>query len=279
MATSTTDNTDKSLPAKRDGRSSPGGTNTKTSRGGKTRTVSKAKPDTKARATRAGSVARKSATKAQSIAKARKNDEKGLADLLEHALKDIYYAERKIYRSLPKMIKAAEDEQLVEALSGHREETSGQIETLEKVFEAMGLRAKGEKCDAIDGILAEADSILEDFGGTFASDAAIIFSGQAIENYEIARYTSMVGFADALGLDAVRDMIQGILDQETAAHEKLHELAEGSINEAASEYDEEADHDSSASNPKDATQSASDAKSTSSSGDGDKDGKAAKAKR
>lgn len=215
----------------------------KTSRSGKTRSVSKAKPDATARTKRATIVAQKSARKAQSSAKARHSDEKGLADLLEHALRDIYYAEKKIYRALPKMIKAAEDAALVEALTHHREETSDQIETLEKVFDALGLKAKGEKCDAIDGILTEAESILDDFGGSFASDAAIIFSAQAVEHYEIARYTSMIGFAEALGLDDVRDLLQGILDQENSAHTGLADLAEGSINEAASEYDEDDDTD------------------------------------
>ena len=244
MATSITEKTEKSTPAKDkdDARSSRVSENTKTTSGGKTRSVSKAKPDTTTRTKRADTVARKSASKAHASANARKSDEKGLTDLLEHALKDMYYAERKIYRALPKMIKAAEDEKLVDALTEHRTETSDQIETLEKVFEAIGIRAKAQKCDAMDGILAEGDSILEDFGGTFASDAAIIFSCQAVEHYEIARYTSMVGFADALGLDDVRDMIQGILDQENAAHIKLEQLAEGSINEAASEYDEDDNH-------------------------------------
>jgi ferritin-like metal-binding protein YciE len=242
MATAPSEKNDKSTPAKSAASKGP---TKKTSISGKTRTVSKEKPTAAARTKRATTVAQKSATKAQSSAKSRKSDEKGLADLLEHGLKDIYYAEKKIYRSLPKMIKAAEDEQLVEALTAHREETAGQIETLEKVFEAMGLRAKGEKCEAIDGILEESQSILDDFGGTFAGDAAIIFSAQAVEHYEIARYTSMVGFADALGLDDVREMLSGILAQETGAHTKLNDMAEGSINEAASEYDED-DHNNDA---------------------------------
>ncbi|WP_376870501.1 ferritin-like domain-containing protein [Albirhodobacter sp. R86504] len=246
MATS---NSAKSTAKTDDTKSKPAA-KSKTSRGGKTRTVSKSKPDATARSKRANTVARKTSTKAKSSAKANKSEEKGLADLLEHGVKDIYYAEKKIYRALPKMIKAADDEQLVEALTEHREETSGQIETLEKVFEEMGLKAKGEKCEAIDGILAESDSILDDFGGTFAGDAAIIFSCQAVEHYEIARYTSMVGFADALGLDKVRDMLKEILDQESSAHTKLDDLADGSINEAASEYDEDDDESDTASSTK-----------------------------
>jgi ferritin-like metal-binding protein YciE len=237
MASSTAEKT----ASKTDETKSKSAAKSKTSRSGKTRTVTKSKPDASARSKRANTVARKTETKAKSTAKAKKTEEKGLADLLEHGLKDIYYAEKKIYRALPKMIKAADDDQLVEALTAHREETSGQIETLENVFEAMGLKAKGVKCEAIDGILEEADSILDDFGGTFAGDAAIIFSCQAVEHYEVARYTSMVGFADALGLDKVRDMLKEILDQETAAHTKLDDLAEGSVNEAASEYDEDDD--------------------------------------
>ncbi|QCO54728.1 ferritin-like domain-containing protein [Pseudorhodobacter turbinis] len=229
MATSTASNSNATANKKK----------TKTSTSGKTRTVSKAKPDAKARTKRASAVAQKSAAKTKATAKARTSSDKGLSDLLEHGLKDIYYAEKKIYRALPKMIKAAEDDALVEALTSHREETAEQIETLENAFEAMGLRAKGEKCDAIDGILTEAESILDDFGGSFASDAAIIFSCQAVEHYEIARYTSLVGFADALGLDDVQELLQSILDQENAAHTKLEDLAEGSINEAASEYDED----------------------------------------
>lgn len=221
----------------------PASSKTKTSASGKTRTVSRDKPDDKARTRRATAVARKSAGKSAATAKARKTDEKGLVDLLEHGLRDMYYAERKIYRALPKMIKAAEDAGLADALSSHRDETADQIETLEKVFDAMDLRAKGEKCDAIDGILTEAESILDDFGGSFASDAAIIFSCQAVEHYEIARYTSMVGFADALGLTKVHDLLRSILDQETAAHATLDGLAEGSINEAACEYDHDDDED------------------------------------
>lgn len=103
----------------------------------------------------------------------------------------------------------------------------------------MGLRAKGEKCDAIDGILEEAEGILEDFGGTLAGDAAIIFSARAVEHYEMCRYSAMVGFADALGLDDVQNRLQAVLEQETAADATMVRLADGSINEAASEYDED----------------------------------------
>ena len=161
------------------------------------------------------------------------NDDMGLEDLLEHAVKDIYYAEKKIYRSLPKMIKAAHSEALRDALTAHRDETATQIDNLEKVFELMGKKVKAEKCDAIDGILEEAVGLLEDFGKTKAGDAAIIFSCQAVEHYEITRYGSISAFATVLGRKDVAKIIDGILAQEKAADEKLSSMAEQRINAAA----------------------------------------------
>jgi ferritin-like metal-binding protein YciE len=156
-----------------------------------------------------------------------------LGALFEHALKDMYYAEKKIYKALPKMIKAASDATLKDALTMHREETAQQIEVLEQVFENIGKRPKAEKCDAIDGILDEGNGLLEDFGGTEAGDAAIIFSCQAVEHYEITRYGSMVAFANALENSEAAKMISGILEQEHAADEALTKLAVDRINAAA----------------------------------------------
>lgn len=190
-----------------------------------------------ARNKRAQAVASKSAAKKATSVSAK--DDKSLSDLFEHALGDIYYAEKKIYKSLPKMIKAADHPELVQALTSHREETAGQIEKLEAIFELLGKRAKAEKCDAIDGILEESESLLEDFGSSVAADAAIIFSCQAIEHYEITRYGSMRAFADALGMDEAKQHIDDILAQEKAADTSLTELAEDSVNAAASDYDEE----------------------------------------
>lgn len=219
------------------------GTKTKTTRSGKTRTVSSSKPAPEQRQKRAAAVAAKTTQRKSQTSKSHATEEKGLVDLLEHALRDMYYAERKIYRALPKMIKAADDEDLAAALTSHRDETQSHIEALEDCFEAMGLRAKAEKCDAIDGILEEAAGILEDFGGTLAGDAAIIFSARAVEHYEIVRYDAMVGFAHALGLDEVHSKLSAVLEQEKAAEAAMTALAEGSINEAASEYDAEGDDD------------------------------------
>lgn len=161
------------------------------------------------------------------------SEEKGLQDLFEHALKDMYYAEKKIHKSLPKMIRAASDPALKDGLTAHRDETAGQIETLEEVFGLLGKRPKAEKCDAIDGILDEADTLLEDFKGSDAGDSAIIFSAQAVEHYEITRYGSMHAFALALGMKDAAKLIKGVLDQEYAADKTLTAMAEGRINAAA----------------------------------------------
>ncbi|MTH79914.1 ferritin-like domain-containing protein [Paracoccus aestuariivivens] len=195
-----------------------------------------AKSSREQRSKRAQNVARKSAS---TESKRPRSSQKTLSDLLEHGLKDMYYAEKKIYRALPKMIRKADHPELKEALENHRAETESQIETLENVFELLGKRARGEKCEAIDGILEEGESLLEDFGDSVASDAAIIFSCQAVEHYEITRYGSLRAFAEELGLEEIRDHLDAILAQEKAADGTLNELAEGSINDAASEYDAE----------------------------------------
>lgn len=197
--------------------------------------AAKATPETRQK--RAQSVAAKA--KSTKAAQKAQTSDKGLADLFEHALADMYYAEKKIYKALPKMIKAADHPDLIAALTSHREETAGQIETLEAIFALLDKRPKAEKCDAIDGILEEGDSLLEDFGASIAADAAIIFSCQAVEHYEITRYGSMRAFADALGMDEAKAHLEGILAQESAADSKLTELAEDSVNDAATEYDEE----------------------------------------
>lgn len=167
------------------------------------------------------------------MASSKSKEPMGLDALFEHALKDMYYAEKKIYRSLPKMIRAADDPTLKEALTAHRDETQGQIEVLEQVFELLGKRPKAEQCDAMDGILEEATSLLEDFQGGAANDSAIIFSAQAVEHYEISRYGSMHAYAVQLKMKDAAKLIKGILDQEYAADKSLSALAEEQLNAKA----------------------------------------------
>ena len=130
-------------------------------------------------------------------------------------LKDIYYAEKQIYKSLPKMAKAANSDQLRAAFEKHHDETEGQIERLEKIFELIGKPARGKKCDAIEGILDEGKEIMEEYEGTPALDAGLLAAAQAVEHYEISRYGTLKAWAGKLGLkDAVK-----LLD-ETLAEEK-----------------------------------------------------------
>jgi ferritin-like metal-binding protein YciE len=156
-----------------------------------------------------------------------------LEDMFEHALKDMYYAEKKIYSSLPKVIKAAQSEDLKAALSAHREETAGHIQQLENIFGMIGKTPKAQKCDAIDGILKEVEGVIEDFGDTSGCDAAIIFAGQAVEHYEITRYGTMRVWAETMGKSDIEVLLADLRDEERAADEKMTALAEGQFNHDA----------------------------------------------
>ena len=117
--------------------------------------------------------------------------DKTLDDLFHDTLKDIYYAERKILKSLPKMARAAQHPQLKAAFEKHKDQTEGQIERLQQVFEIIGKAPRGKTCDAIEGILAEGDEIMEEYKGTPALDAGLLAAAQAVEHYEITRYGTL----------------------------------------------------------------------------------------
>ncbi len=151
-----------------------------------------------------------------------------LEDMFLHTLKDIHYAESKILKALPKMIKAAQDEELKDALTAHLTETEGQIERLKKVFALLDQKPASEQCQAIDGILTEGEGMIEDTQGTPMRDLAIIASSQAVEHYEMVRYRSMVEFAGSLGMTEARDLLQETLDEEMATDEGLMDLSEAS---------------------------------------------------
>jgi ferritin-like metal-binding protein YciE len=158
---------------------------------------------------------------------------KTLDDLFLHTLKDIYYAERKILKTLPKMAKAAESEELRQAFETHREETQGQIERLEQVFELLGKRASGVTCEAINGILEEGESVMEDFGDSEAADAAILAAAQAVEHYEIVRYGTLKTFAQELGMQDAAKLIDQNLQEEKKTDQLLTQLAETRVNKKA----------------------------------------------
>src|SRR3954452_13201003 len=117
--------------------------------------------------------------------------EKTLEDLFHETLKDIYYAERKILKALPKMARGAEAQDLKAAFEKHKEQTEGHVERLQQVFELFGKRAQGKTCPAIDGIIEEGEEIMADFKGTPALDAGLISAAQAVEHYEITRYGTL----------------------------------------------------------------------------------------
>ena len=154
---------------------------------------------------------------------------KTLAQIFEHTLEDIYYAENAITKALPKVAKAARDSKLKKAAEEHLEETKGQIKKLEQVFKSIGKKASGEKCDAIEGLIKEADGLMEEAEGT-ALDAGLLAACQAVEHYEIARYGSLREWAKDLGHDQAHKLLSEILDQEKATNNKLTNLAVTSIN-------------------------------------------------
>jgi len=138
--------------------------------------------------------------------------EKDLSALFTDTLKDIYYAEKQIYKALPKLAKAAQSDKLRAAFEKHHDETEGQIERLEKIFELLGKPARGKKCDAIEGILDEGQEVMQEYKDTPALDAALLASAQAVEHYEISRYGTLRTWADRLSM---RDAVK-LLDQTLA---------------------------------------------------------------
>ncbi len=159
--------------------------------------------------------------------------DKTLDTLFHDTLKDVYYAERKILKALPKMTKGAQSQELKAAFEKHRAETEGQIERLEQVFKIIGKRAQGKTCDAINGILEEGEAILEDYKGSPALDAGLIASAQAVEHYEITRYGTLKRWANVLGLKDAAKLLDVTLQQEAKTDEDLTALADRDVNAKA----------------------------------------------
>lgn len=159
--------------------------------------------------------------------------EQTLDTLFHETLKDIYYAERKIGTALRKMARAAQDPELKAAFQTHEQETQAQYERLSEVFDALGKRPTGKTCDAIEGIIAEAQEIMEEFKGSPALDAGLLAAAQAVEHYEIARYGTLKAWAAQLDLADAERLLDQTLQEETATDEILTGLAETVINAAA----------------------------------------------
>lgn len=155
---------------------------------------------------------------------------KQLADLFHDTLKDVYFAEKKIFAALPKMAKAAQNEDLAAAFEKHHGETEGQIERLEQVFEEIGEKPQGKTCDAIMGILDEGKEIMDEYKGSPALDAGLLAAAQAVEHYEMSRYGTLCSWAEQLGHTKSVKLLKQTLDEEEATDEALTELAESVVN-------------------------------------------------
>lgn len=156
-----------------------------------------------------------------------------LETLMLETLKDIYHAEKQILRALPKMAKAASSDELRNSLEQHRKETEGQIERLEKVFEALDKTPRGKTCEAMQGLIAEGQDIMEDFSNSDALDAGLVAASQAIEHYEISRYGTLRTWAQQLGMDEAAKLFEQNLEEEKKTVAMLTKMAEAEVNRQA----------------------------------------------
>lgn len=156
-----------------------------------------------------------------------------LETLMLETLKDIYHAEKQILRALPKMAKAASSDELRNGLEQHRKETEGQIERLEKVFEALDKTPRGKTCEAMQGLIAEGQDIMEDFSNSDALDAGLVAASQAIEHYEISRYGTLRTWAQQLGMDEATKLFEQNLEEEKRTAAMLTKMAEAEVNRQA----------------------------------------------
>ena len=159
--------------------------------------------------------------------------EKDLSALFLDTLKDIYYAEKQIYKALPKMAKAASSDQLRNAFEKHHEETEEHIERLEKVFDLLGKPARGKKCEAIEGIIDEGKEIMDEYQDAPALDAGLIAAAQAVEHYEISRYGTLKSWADKLSMNEAMKLLDQTLAEEKKTDDTLSKIAVSAVNAEA----------------------------------------------
>ena len=158
-----------------------------------------------------------------------------LHDAFIDELRDVYDGERQLTKALAKLAKTASADPLREAFESHLQETQGQIERLEQVFEGLEEKVRGKHCEGIAGIIEEGKAIMEEDFDEATMDACLIAAGQRAEHYEIAAYGTLIAWARAMGHDEAADLLQQNLDEEKAADEKLSGLAEGGINQNAAD--------------------------------------------
>ncbi len=159
--------------------------------------------------------------------------EKNLEALFVHNLKDIYFAEQQIAKAMPAMIKAAESDELRSAFETHGRETSEQIRRIEQIFEIMGQKPEAVPCEGILGIIKESQTMMEEFAGGEAFEAGLIAAAQQIEHYEIARYGTLIAWAEELDHHNAAQVLQRTLDEEKATDARLTQLGESRLNRRA----------------------------------------------
>lgn len=164
------------------------------------------------------------------VVQAKSNAAEGLRDLFVDSLKDIYWAEKALTKALPKMTKNATTDALKQALTAHLDETNNQIVRLEKVFEIVGEKAVAKKCDAMEGLIKEAEGIMEETELGVVRDAGIIAAAQKVEHYEIATYGTLHAFATTLGESKAAKLLAETLEEEKNADVMLTKIALESIN-------------------------------------------------
>ena len=159
-----------------------------------------------------------------------------LQELFLEELRDIYWAEKHLVKALPKMEKAASSEELANAFSEHLAATQEHVSRLEQVFEILGEKARGKKCEAMEGLVKEAESVMEDTEeGTSTRDVALIIAAQKVEHYEIAAYGGLATLAKTMGKTEIKDLLGQTLDEEKETDELLTQLAENNINQSANQ--------------------------------------------
>ena len=159
---------------------------------------------------------------------------KTMQDLFVSELRDIYHAEKQLVKALPKMAKAASAPELKQAIEMHLEETRGQVERLEQVFELLDVTKRAKPCAAMEGLISEGQEIIEEVEDPEVRDAGLIVANQKVEHYEIAGYGSLVAMAKQLGFPEAATLLTETLEQEKAADSKLNQLALSGVNQNAS---------------------------------------------
>jgi ferritin-like metal-binding protein YciE len=154
-------------------------------------------------------------------------------ELFHNLLQDVYYAEKQLLKTLPKLAKKSSNEQLQQAFMTHRDETEEHVERLDRVFEAIGKKPRGKTCDAILGIIAEGEEVIDETEDEAVRDAGILAAAQAAEHYEIARYGTLRAWAAQLGHEGVVDLLEETLQEEKHADALLSSIAESGVNEGA----------------------------------------------